>query len=32
MKLAFRMWLGIHKSLKIVESFQMGVVRYAQSD
>ena len=26
------MWLGIHGSYKYIQSFQVGVVRYAQSD
>ena len=26
------MWLGIHKSYKFAQSFQVGVIRDAQSD
>ena len=31
-KLVFGMWLGVHRSQKFVQSFQVGVVRHPQSD
>ena len=32
MKLAFCMWLGIHRSYKYIESFQVDIVGYTQND